>query len=463
MVRPVSVDRLDVSSLLFLGAPGMLRPEPPDSGEAQPFFRAVGQLHDLHRFRKQRGVGNLRDGDQRDLRRAAGEVEVAIESGRERSAHRPVHGESRVDGDAVLEYLEERLVDLHLDLFGGETGIDRQIEERALPAHEGAAAQSAREDEKDGARVFHDHSSMSCRIEFTSWGDSPGGRVAGRPMRHHRPFGLIPTSAVYVQLRTHARKHPMRSHWSRVVLAGLLPAFLLGPPAAGAQRLDPIVYTLKFPAPDTHVADVVATIPTGKAATIELMIPVWSPGYYVQEDYVRRLHQFVARGPTGDSLRVEQPQPNRWRVTTRGAATITLTYELECSRPTVTGNSVVADYAVINGAPTFVTLVETAKRTHEVHIELPARWHQTATSLAAAGSGRPNDYMATSYDELVDSPIIIGDIRMHEFVVDGAVHYLADIGDIGTVYNGDSAATKLEKIARANARFWGGLPFKKYV
>jgi predicted metalloprotease with PDZ domain len=52
---------------------------------------------------------------------------------------------------------------------------------------------------------------------------------------------------------------------------------------------------------------------------------------------------------------------------------------------------------------------------------------------------------------------------MHEFVVDGAVHYLADIGDIGTVYNGDSAATKLEKIARANARFWGGLPFKKYV
>jgi hypothetical protein len=33
----------------------------------------------------------------------------------------------------------------------------------------------------------------------------------------------------------------------------------LGPPAAGAQRLDPIIYTLKFPAPDTHVADVVAT------------------------------------------------------------------------------------------------------------------------------------------------------------------------------------------------------------
>jgi predicted metalloprotease with PDZ domain len=255
----------------------------------------------------------------------------------------------------------------------------------------------------------------------------------------------------------------VRSHWSRLALAGVLPALLFLPPAAGAQRLDPIVYSLKFPAPETHLADVVATIPTGKAATVDLMIPVWSPGYYVREDYVLRLHRFVARSPRGDSLNVEQPQPNRWRVTTGGAATITITYELECSRPSVTGNSVVADYAVINGAPTFVTLVEHASRTHEVHIELPAQWHQTATSLAGAGDGKPNDYAATSYDELVDSPIIIGNLRMHEFVVDGSTHYLADMGDIPATYNGDSAAAKLEKIARANDRFWGGLPFRKYV
>jgi predicted metalloprotease with PDZ domain len=241
-----------------------------------------------------------------------------------------------------------------------------------------------------------------------------------------------------------------------LVLAGLTTA-------AGAQRLAPIVYTLKFPAPERHTADVVATIPTDKAATIDLMLPVWSPGYYVQEDYASRLHDFVARGPAGDSLHVEHPRPNRWRVTTGGAATVTLTYELECSRPTVTGNSVVADYAVINGAPTFVTLVEHAGRAHEVHIELPAQWHQTATSLAAASDGKPNDYAATSYDELVDSPIVIGNIRMHEFAVRGSTHYLADVGDVAATYNGDSAAAKLEKIAEANARFWGGLPFRKYV
>jgi predicted metalloprotease with PDZ domain len=250
---------------------------------------------------------------------------------------------------------------------------------------------------------------------------------------------------------------------SHLAFAAVLSALVLLAPHAGAQRLAPIVYTLSFPAPESHLAAVVATIPTGKAASVDLMLPVWSPGYYVREDYVRHLNRLVARGPAGDSLKVEQPQPNRWRVTTGGAATITLTYELDCSRPTVTGNSVVAAYAVINGAPTFVTLAETARRAHEVRIELPAQWHQSATSLAAAGGGRPNDYLATSYDELVDSPIIIGDIRLHEFVVDGAVHYLADVGDIGAAYNGDSAAAKLEMIARANARFWGGLPFRKYV
>jgi predicted metalloprotease with PDZ domain len=227
---------------------------------------------------------------------------------------------------------------------------------------------------------------------------------------------------------------------SHLAFAAVLSALVLLAPHAGAQRLAPIVYTLSFPAPESHLAAVVATIPTGKAASVDLMLPVWSPGYYVREDYVRHLNRLVARGPAGDSLKVEQPQPNRWRVTTGGAATITLTYELDCSRPTVTGNSVVAAYAVINGAPTFVTLAETARRAHEVRIELPAQWHQSATSLAAAGGGRPNDYLATSYDELVDSPIIIGDIRLHEFVVDGAVHYPADVGDISAAYNGDSAA-----------------------
>ena len=125
----------------------------------------------------------------------------------------------------------------------------------------------------------------------------------------------------------------MRHLWARprgwcvgIAAIGLLST------SAAAQRLDPIVYVVRIPAPETHIAVVEARIPTANRASIDVMMPVWSPGYYVREDYAKRVQRFVARAPNGDSLAVEQPQPNHWRIATRGAATITLTYELQCGQ-----------------------------------------------------------------------------------------------------------------------------------
>jgi len=256
----------------------------------------------------------------------------------------------------------------------------------------------------------------------------------------------------------------MRHLWARprgwcvgIAAIGLLST------SAAAQRLDPIVYVVRIPAPETHIAVVEARIPTANRASIDVMMPVWSPGYYVREDYAKRVQRFVARAPNGDSLAVEQPQPNHWRIATRGAATITLTYELQCGQRSVTGNWVGADMAVLNGAPTFITLVERVQRPHDVRLEMPAVWHQSATSLAAVADNRPDHYLATDYDELVDSPIIIGNISVHEFNVEGSKHYLADIGEIPPAWNGALAAENLRRIALANHRFWGFLPFNKYV
>ena len=56
-------------------------------------------------------------------------------------------------------------------------------------------------------------------------------------------------------------------------------------PLAHAQALAPISYVVRVPAPATHEAMVEATIPTGGQASIDLMMPTWSPGYYRVEDY----------------------------------------------------------------------------------------------------------------------------------------------------------------------------------
>ncbi len=245
---------------------------------------------------------------------------------------------------------------------------------------------------------------------------------------------------------------------------GALPFLLawLVAAASTAQTLDPIVYTVSAPAPATHIAEVEAVVPTGGKTSIDLMMPVWSPGFYRVENYASNVHDVAAHAPDGEGLAVAQPRPNRWRVRTGGRSSIVLTYAVTCDRAFVTANWVGEDLAVLNGAPTFITFVEHAKRPHDVRLEPAPRWARVMTSLDPAPDGRPNHFRATDYDELVDSPIVAGALSVHEFTVAGRPHYLVDAGEVGP-FDGARAARDLQQIVEETARFWGFLPYKRYV
>jgi predicted metalloprotease with PDZ domain len=213
-----------------------------------------------------------------------------------------------------------------------------------------------------------------------------------------------------------------------IVLAVLWTA--LAPTADGAQPPQPIVYTVSVPQPETHYLEVEAMVPTGRQATVDLMMPIWSPGYYRVEDHAARVSDFVARTPGGVVLSVEKPQPNRWRVQTRKQSTIVLSYRVFCNQRSVTTNYVGADMGVLNGAPTFVTLVEKRPRPHEIHLVLPAVWKRAMTGMDEAPDRQPDHFRAADYETLVDSPILAGDLVVREFLVAGKKHYVVGAGDV---------------------------------
>jgi predicted metalloprotease with PDZ domain len=251
--------------------------------------------------------------------------------------------------------------------------------------------------------------------------------------------------------------------WSRVILVAVL-IWLVGqtPQVWTAQSLEAIVYTVRVSAPETRYAEIEASVPTGRRAAIDMMMAVWSPGFYRVEDYASRVQDLSARGAQGAALQVEQPQKNRWRIQTGGAPTVIVSYRLFCNSRSVTTNWVGDDLGVFNGAATFITLVEKARRPHEVRFELPPKWKRAMTALDAAPGGRPNHFRAADYDTLVDSPIVAGDLIVTEFDVEGSKHYLVDAGAVGQ-WDSRRAAQDLEKFVRETRRFWGFLPFKRYV
>jgi predicted metalloprotease with PDZ domain len=254
----------------------------------------------------------------------------------------------------------------------------------------------------------------------------------------------------------------------RRCLAAALLALLFRAPAA-AQRapgtvertLEPIRYVLRFPAPQTNYVEVTATIPADGRASVDLMMPVWTPGSYLVREYARNVEN-VAAANGGAVLPIQKTQKNRWRVTANGARAITLTYRVYAHEMTVRSNWVEDGFAMLNGAPTFITLADLRPRAHDVRLELPAAWQTSVTGLPESPDGGPHHYRAPDFDTLVDCPIVAGNPQIHRFTVSGKPHLLVDVGEAG-VFDGERAARELQKIVETAGRFWGGLPYDKYV
>ncbi|HYU80059.1 MAG TPA: hypothetical protein VEK56_13800, partial [Vicinamibacterales bacterium] len=212
------------------------------------------------------------------------------------------------------------------------------------------------------------------------------------------------------------------------LLVSLVCALAVWQQTPRAQSSDPISYTVRIANPDKQYADVEAIVPTDGADSIDLMMPIWSPGYYRVEDYASKIEAFNARIPDGTALVSEQPKQNRWRIQTRGARRIVLRYRVLCAQRSVTTNWIDADYAVLNGAPTFITLVEQRRRPHDVQIELPPAWTHAMTGLDDVRDGKPHHFRAADYETLVDSPIVAGKLAVHEFEVAGKKHFVVGAG-----------------------------------
>jgi predicted metalloprotease with PDZ domain len=246
----------------------------------------------------------------------------------------------------------------------------------------------------------------------------------------------------------------------RVLLAAAcLSTVVFGASPANAQALDPIRYTLRFPAPHTHYVEVEAAIPTGGRPEVEVYMATWTPGSYLIREYERQVEAVTASAGTR-AVNVAKSTKNRWKIATGGAANFTLRYKVYSREMTVRNNWVESAFAMLNGAPTFITLVERAARPHEVRIELPAAWKRVETALEPV-AGAANTFRAPDFDTIIDSPIIIGNPVTREFIVDGKKHTVVFEGDTAMI-DADRVAADVQKIVNQGKAVMGSLPYPHY-
>jgi len=224
---------------------------------------------------------------------------------------------------------------------------------------------------------------------------------------------------------------------------------------------EPIRHTIRFPNPETNYAEVEAIVQTDGQPVIELMMAVWTPGSYLVRDYSGKVESEQAEAADGTPLAVRKSKKNRWEIQTGGATKIRFSYRLYCREMSVRSNWVESDFAILVGAATFVARAEPGgaliDSQHQIRLELPANWAASHSALPVVDDA----YVAEDFDELLDSPILAGNLAQYDFEIDGVPHSLVNLGE-GGVWDGPKSAADVEKITRAEIEFWGVTPYKNY-
>src|SRR3954468_7794494 len=101
--------------------------------------------------------------------------------------------------------------------------------------------------------------------------------------------------------------------------------FLVIAPAIAAP-LTPLKYTISFPQPASKTFNVDVVVPTDKRDSVDLMMAIWSPGFYGLQNYADLVTTFAAKAPDGTALEVTKPKPSRWTVKTGGRPSFTFSY-----------------------------------------------------------------------------------------------------------------------------------------
>lgn len=228
------------------------------------------------------------------------------------------------------------------------------------------------------------------------------------------------------------------------------------------QDLSIVQYRLSFRQADTHRVDIEVSVPTDGKSEIEFMMPVWTPGSYLVREYARQIEQITAAdGKTNSALGLKKKDKNHWQVDCAGVDEVVLRYSLYCREMSVRTNWVERDFAFLTGAATFLTRSDMLDHPHVVRIDALPNWPKVATSLPVVDARDPWTRRAANFDELVDSPILLGAIDIQTFDVGGAKHHLATLGG-DSFWDTASAAKDVAKIVEAEQSFWQDTPYKEY-
>src|SRR6201988_3453221 len=170
-------------------------------------------------------------------------------------------------------------------------------------------------------------------------------------------------------------------HRRQVVCAA---AFLFVLPFMAAAQTTPvdISFTVAMTRPHTHLFDLNIEIkrPTDGPQEELLVMPVWTPGFYLVREFARHVQDFTAANAAGKTLKWEKTNTDTWLVVTNGAREWHATYRVYANELSVRTSELNSSHAFWNNANLLMYLDGFLKNPSTVRVLTPDVW-KVATGL----------------------------------------------------------------------------------
>ena len=220
-----------------------------------------------------------------------------------------------------------------------------------------------------------------------------------------------------------------------------------------------LFYQVGMSQPASHLFEVTLQVSNWRSQTLDLKMPVWTPGSYLVREYARHLQNFTAWSGKG-KLVSRKLGKNHWQVDTEDASEIKVSYRIYANDLTVRTNHLDSTHGYFNGAALFFFIPGLDKQPIKVRIEPPQSDWRVTTTLPTV-SGEENTFQAQDFDTLVDTPFEIGTQQVYEFEVLGKPHSWA-IWSKGNI-KPEQIIADTTKIIETEAEIFGGLPYEQYL
>lgn len=237
------------------------------------------------------------------------------------------------------------------------------------------------------------------------------------------------------------------------------PSVISGQTSSPAQTN--IAYTVSMPKPYTHLLEVEIRVrPQRLQGSVDLVMPVWTPGSYLIREFERHVQGFVAKDNVGRVLEWEKINKNTWRIGTRGAKEIVATYSVYANELSVRTNELNDEHAFWNNAALLMYPEGRLKAPSTLRIMPYGDW-KIATGLSPL-EGQPNTFRAENFDTLYDSPFEVGNFRTISFDVKSVPHRIVISGDGN--YDAERIQRDVMKIVETTSELFGGqFPYRNYT